>query len=60
MKIIIEYNKINYSLEVSDDTKRGDAEVLFKRLMLGVGYVYNDEEARDIIMRSNDILNGEV
>lgn len=56
MKISIKYNNIEHSLEIDDESTRGDVETCFKRLMICVGYSYSDTEAQEIIIGSNSIL----
>ena len=56
MKITIKYNNIDHTIMVDDDITLGDAEILFKRLLMCVGYQYGDYEGEQIITRSNKII----
>lgn len=56
MKITLEYNKVKHSVEVTDDTRKPDAELLFKRLLLSAGYTWDEVESTNIILATNNIL----
>ena len=56
MKITLEYNKVKHVVEVSDNTRKPDAELLFRRLLLSAGYMWDEVESTNIILATNNIL----
>lgn len=56
MKVTIEHDKITHSIELDNDASKQQILTIFKRLMMCVGYCFNDDQARDVILHSNEIM----
>lgn len=56
MEITVISDRITHKLKVTKIPNREGALYLFKRLLMSIGYQFDDDEARDIIMCSDDLL----